>query len=292
MLRMSSLPLAALALSITTLSGCLGTDTPAPEKSETAMAASTLGGSWTRINSAWPSHKPAFTAYPQTGWTLWPFDPVGGNYKVRRHNNGTATFVSGALIDIDIEANTILWGLNISGAVLKNSSPYSSNGGTWNVVCSGCGAFEVATGADGSVYILKHLSPPRTVVRKFQPGSNTWIDMAGPEYGVSIDVDNNGDLYVASYTNVWRKPGGNPAAAWDIYSISTAYTLRNIAAGGGKVYVIDNDVDEYGGRVFQLNRATRQFDELPAPRQWDLQVSASGVLWATSRDYSLMRYNP
>src|SRR4051812_2120839 len=155
----------ALFLALLPVAGCLtaydSTDPGTTEPAGPALAVGTSSEALTggtliaSYNSTIWNMGVAFTSFATpTGWSIDHNHPSQYGYQLRRWTNvNTSKLVTGQFVKVDLAGNSWLWGMTAGGAIMKNTYPYASDGGTWQLVCT-CNARDFAAGADGSVIVI------------------------------------------------------------------------------------------------------------------------------------------
>lgn len=284
---------AALLAGAAMFTGCINDGSEgASAKNELITAASTAApNTWTVAFS--PGFLPAFAATgpnPFWGWALdktYTPKPAGG-WAIRRFSSATPVIVQpGGLTDLDIRAGNQLWGVNEFGGVFRNDYPGSVNE-PWKQVATSAPALRVAAG-DNDVWILTNETVAGgNKLYKWTGtglGSDSWIPVAG---GLKeIDVDNNEDLWgVNDQGYVFLLPGGNPTGTWDLKPFANA---KDIAVGGGKVYVTTNTLVT-GGNSMKKWTGTGWSDI--AGGAVNIQVDNGGRFWSGNEQNQLSFYTP
>jgi hypothetical protein len=285
-MKIPSVSVPALLVSASAfLTGCLDmAQNPEPgDKSKLAMAA--FSGSLIDLCSGCGS-RPAFpTAVDPTkpfGWALDETRLVPGGHPINRiyynysKSQIAVTTRTGGLVDLDVRGNNELWGVNSDGAVFRNTYPSDDNSPWANVPTDNLhpnfAAIKIGAGLN-NVFVL---------VRDTVAGGNQLYKWTGGMTGfpwqlvygglVDIDVDNNDDLWgVNNEGKVFRLPGGNPSANWELRG--GAGTGVAIACGNGKIYVVDQF-----GDILQLINGSWTLQSTGGYK--DIQVDVAGRLWA------------
>ncbi|MEO7425610.1 MAG: tectonin domain-containing protein [Fibrobacteria bacterium] len=285
---------AALITGAVFLVGCINDGSESkPAKNELTTAAVVASNNWTVAFS--PGFLPAFAntgSNPFWGWALdktYSPKPQGG-WAIRRFSSTTSSIVfPGGLVDLDIRGSNQLFGVNENGSVFWNDYPYSVTT-PWKelTIPTTTLALRVAAGNDDVWILTNETVAGGNKLYKWKGtglGSDSWIPVAG---GMKeIDVDNNKDLWgVNDQGYVFRLPGGNPTASWDLKPFADA---KDIAVGGGKAFVITSS-PATGGKAMKKWNGTGWTD-IPGGAV-NIQVDGGGRLWSGNDQNQISYYTP
>jgi hypothetical protein len=124
-------------------------------------------------------------------------------------------------------------------------------------------------------------------VYQYNITNDVWTNIPGGL--IEIASDNNGDLYGSNsdgylYRKLYNQPGFN--------QVSAPFVATAVAAGGGELYALDQDVSMPGGhKIWKLNRNTGSWDDIPGGLM-SIQADASGRLWGTNDQEHVFRWAP
>jgi hypothetical protein len=292
---------ASLLITLPLLTGCTsgeGNPESADSASKLKYAAATTGN-WQTVNRPDPTKPanppaliPAFSNdhISLKGFTLNPKVTSTAGFALQRLMNGTWKTIPGWLVDIALDRNSTLWGVNKAGSIFYNQTPFNAAGGTWVEISHSANASHIAAGASGDVYYVSK--------EPFGNGFNVYkfLDLAGnivqmPDGMVDVSVDNNGKLWgIDHFGQVFHYDGVDRDGKWTLVTYPyAAGAAVDIAVGGGMVYIL-GAVAANGGNTIANWDGTKW--TVITGGLTHIQVDDTGRLWGTNNADYLFYYTP